>query len=253
VAGARESSRAKHIAGALPLLIMGAIVVGAVLAATTPFFFSPNQALRQQYYDSNRVVFTTFFYWYRSNGSDYATSAHLIEQWDAATIDKVNHFTYPAGWPGPTNASDMLVGGYHDAISHHPPADAPQYNTTGDVVGSLKTGIMSNITPWFDWLNASWYEWEFRNMMRAGIDVLMPVDWWNGQQNPWANEGLQAMVAEWHMLATKLQTEADTRDPSVTHTLAYAQNLMPKIAMFFDTTCMKQLFCWNLSVTNGTN
>ncbi|HMF31303.1 MAG TPA: hypothetical protein VKK79_07815 [Candidatus Lokiarchaeia archaeon] len=246
-----KDTKLRRIGRLLPLLVIGGLFVGAFLAASNPLFYSPNQSARDIYYNSDREIFTTFFYWYRSNGSDYATSAHLVEQWDAATISKVNNFTYPSNWPGPTNANDMLVNGYHDAISHHPPADAPQYNATGDVVGTLQTGVMSNITSWFDWLNSSWYEWEFRNMMKAGIDVFMPVDWWNGQQNYWAYEGLQAMVAEWYQLRSKLPAEADVRDPTVTHDVAYAQNIMPKIAMFFDTTCMKQLYCWNLSVTTG--
>ncbi|MEX2725988.1 MAG: hypothetical protein Q6353_001940 [Candidatus Sigynarchaeum springense] len=220
----------------------------ATVGILNPFIFTPDRNAQIQMLNTpgSRTVFTTYFYWYRSAGSDYANSPHVAEPWPTNPYpEKVPNGTshYPAGWPGPTNPALMVQNntgtwGWHDSCSYHPPADLPAYNATGDVIeSSLKNGTMEHMGTWFDWMNVSWHEWELRCMMRAGIDVLIPVYWWNGVQNYWAYEGIQTLVSAWNGLAPKLVAEGRAT------TLAGARAMIPKIALFYDTTCMRQLWC----------
>ncbi len=241
MAETRHSTRntQKIISLTLMSIFCGLIIVG-VLDLTTPAFYSANQQLRAYIYTQDRTIFTTYFYWYR---------APQNESWSSATQYKVGNYTFPANWPGPKTMDEgILKNGYHDALSYHPPAQQPNYTIQGDINGELQTGIMENISAWFDYMNMSWHEWELRSMIRAGIDVLMPVDWWNGLQNPWAHDGLITLMYAWHNLSTQIAGEADLRYPAqAPHDLKYGENILPKIAMFFDVTCMKQLYCYNLS------
>lgn len=231
------------------------------LAVTVPLLYPSSLkgqlALLEQ--PGQRTVFTTYFYWYRSGGADFYNSPHVMEYWEQDDeIQEVNGKAgdYPEGWPGPTDVEDMMVnrtagGGWHDSISEHPPGDMPTINATGDVVGSIPLGIQENMTTWFDWMNQDWHQWEFRSMMKAGIDVAMPVYWWNGVHNYWAYEGLITMVDAWHNLTGKVTDEANLKDGG-NRTITYGQSLVPKISMFFDTTCMKQLWARNVSLDNSS-
>ena len=243
----RQSTRniQQIISITLMCIFTGLIVVGG-LDLTTPVFFSPNQQLRAHIYSQDRMIFTTYFYWYRAPCNETYT---LEDQW------KVGNYTFPEEWPGPTTMEGgILKNGWHDALTYHPPAQQPNYTIYGEVDGPLQSGIMENISAWFDWMNGSWHEWELRCMMRAGIDVLMPVYWWNGVHNYWAHEGLVTLVNSWHNLSDKVAHEADLLYPAqAPHGQKYGESVLPKIAMFFDVTCMKQLYCWNRSMTEGAN
>ncbi len=223
-------------------IFCGLIVVG-VLDLTTPAFYSPNQQFRAYVYSQDRTIFTTYFYWYR---------APCNETWSPATQYKVGNYTFPSDWPGPKTMDEgILKHGWHDALSYHPPAQQPNYTIQGDVDGGLQTGIMENISAWFDYMNQSWHEWELRGMMRAGIDVLMPVYWWNGEWNNWSRDGLFTLMYTWHNLSTQVAQEADLRYPAqAPHDQKYGESVLPKIAMFFDVTCMKQLYFSYLNKTN---
>nr|MDO8084606.1 hypothetical protein [Candidatus Sigynarchaeum springense] len=137
-------------------------------------------------------------------------------------------------------------------MTYHPPAAAPAYTATGDLATAPATGIMENITTWLSPASLEWNEWELRGMARAGIDVVMPDYWNNGL--PGTNESSQAalaaLVSARQSLVTKVSTEADARDPGTPHPPeTYGQRLVPRIAMFFDTTTMRNLWMWNRSMT----
>ena len=248
-------SKARRLIGPMALIgVIGVMVAFSVAGIVNPMlFYTPERTAQISMLNTpgSRKIFTTYFYWYQSRGSDYANSPHCVEWWNSSALpSKVpsDPSKYPAGWPGPTNPLDMVknVSGnyWHDSLSYHPPAALPQYNSTGDVIeSSLKNGIMENISSWFDWTNESWHQWELRCMMRAGIDVLMPVYWWNEVQtmNPWAIVGLQTLVKAWYNLAPELVAEGQA-----TNNLSAYQK-MPKICMFYDTTCLKQLWAYNMS------
>ena len=217
-------------------------------------YYAPERVAQAAMLNSSpgaRTIFTTYFYWYRSGGSNYAVSPHVWDWWNSSALPpKVpsDPSKYPSGWPGPTNPLDMVktYNGqyYHDSCTYHPPAEPPQYDATGAVIeGSLKNSTMENITTWFDWMNESWNQWEIRCIMRSGIDVLMPVYWWNEvpTMNPWAIDGLHALVQSWYHLGPKLVNESQALN------LTDAYQKMPKICLFYDTTCMKQLWAYNMS------
>ncbi|MHA1847429.1 MAG: hypothetical protein ACTSXU_07280 [Promethearchaeota archaeon] len=194
--------------------------------------------------DNSRTIFTTYFYWYKAS-SDLTRTEHVVEGWNQDIINLVNSYEFPKGWPGPTRGEDMVhnYSGtlYHDYLSFHPPADLPATEPGGQLPSNVNKGVMENLSEWFDYQNQSWHEWELRSMMAAGIDVLMPVYWWNGVQNSWSIEGLETLVSAWHSLQNKLVSEGQAS------TTNDAKLLLPKIAMFYDTTSMKQLWCWNIS------
>ncbi|MBN2153571.1 MAG: hypothetical protein JW839_19100 [Candidatus Lokiarchaeota archaeon] len=228
-----------------------AIIAVAVVGIANPVFYSPERAAQVEMLNTpgSRTVFTTYFYWYRSGGPDLdpVASPHCSEIWSTAPSypPKVptNASDYPEGWPGPTDPALMVQNdtgtwGYHDSCSYHPPAELPEYNATGGVIeASLKNGTMEHMGTWFDWKNETWHEWELRGMMRAGIDVLIPVYWWNGIHNDWSIEGVEALVIARNALAPKLVAEGQASD------VIDALNKIPKIALFYDTTCMRQLWC----------
>jgi len=232
------------------LALCGAMLGVAIAGIVNPFVFTPERDAQIKMLNTpgSRTAFTTYFYWYRSGGAnlDPAASPHCTEIWSTSPYPAkvpTNASGYPDGWPGPTDPALMVQNntgtwGYHDACSYHPPAEPPAYNATGGVIeSSLKNGTMEHMGTWFDWMNASWHEWELRCMMRAGIDVLIPVYWWNGVHNYWAYEGVQTLVSAWNGLAPKLVTEGQAS------TLTEAMAMVPKIALFYDTTCMRQLWC----------
>ncbi len=236
------------------LALCGAMLGLGIYGIVDPLFYSPERAAQVEMLNTpgSRTVFTTYFYWYKSGGTDLVNSPHCTENWTTSPSypPKVplNASGYPEGWPGPTDPALMVQNdtgtwGWHDACSYHPPAELPEYNATGGVIeSSLKNGTMEHMGTWFDWMNASWHEWELRGMMRAGIDVLIPVYWWNGIHNYWAYEGVQTLVSSWNDLAPKIATEQSI-------TLSEAMAAIPKIALFYDTTCMKQLWAYNKSLT----
>ena len=220
-----ESWHDRKLAGKIALFpccfIVGLIMFSG-MTATNPSFYSSNQHYQSSFIDARHVVFTTYFYWYKSNNESTYT------YWNNQAIAIVNNMTFPPDWPGPRDGNGMVVNGcWHDCFTDHPPADPPVYNASGDVVGELKHG---NISSWMDWQNPAWHEWHLRTMMQAGIDVALPVYWWNGIDHYWAWGGLKALVDARHVLA-----------------LEYGENAVPKLAMFFDTTCMKQLWLHNQS------
>jgi hypothetical protein len=225
-----KSAQVKPI-GVIPLLLIGALIIVSGLFASVPAFFNEEQRFRNQFYEQP-TVFTTYFYWYRANGTsrDPADNPHVTEAWDQKIIDSIAEKDWPKDWPGPTNAADMHISGIHDSISEHPLPETPTYDSNGNAIipDYAEIQIMENISNWFDWMNPAWHEWEWRGMIRAGVDVLMPVYWWNGLHNYWAHEGLVTMVSTWHSLKDALPG-------------------LPTIAMFFDTTCMKQLYCENVT------
>jgi hypothetical protein len=221
------------------LSFIGGLLVFTILAATVPAMYSPEQQYQARFLNNNRLVFTTLFYWYQVGGGGF------MSYWDNATIESVNNMNFPADWPGPRDGESMVVDGHwHDIVSHHPPAEEPAYNTIGDVVGELKTGTGTNITSWVSWQNPGWHEWQLRGMVRAGIDAVLPVYWYNGIDHYWAYGGLETLVGTWHNLTQKVADEANARDGGL-RTIEYGRSVLPKIGMFFDTTCMKQLWLHN--------
>ncbi|HME55557.1 MAG TPA: hypothetical protein VKM55_25350 [Candidatus Lokiarchaeia archaeon] len=255
-----RSSKARKPVGPIALITaIGVMIAFSVAGIANPLlFYSPDRAAQVSMLNTpdSRKIFTTFFYWYQSRGPDYANSPHVAESWSTNPYpSKVpsDPSKYPAGWPGPTSPAEMVQNntgtqGWHDSDTYHPPAQAPLYYGNGDVLpGSLKNGTMEHMGSWFDWMNMTWYEWEIRCMMRAGIDVLMPDYWWNGFDNAWAINGTRTLVQAWYDLAGNLRHEGKAANI----TSAYA--LLPKIALFYDTTCMKQLYIGhNVSYNNAT-
>ncbi len=250
--GRRKTSRANV---AIVLIACSFMLGIGFTGIINPLFFSPEREAQVEMLNTpgSRTVFTTYFYWYRSGGPDYANSPHVAEPWGTSPYPKkvpTDPAKYPVGWPGPTDPSLMVQNntagsGWHDSCSYHPPAELPSYNATGGVVeSSVKNGTMEHMGTWFDWMNASWHEWEMRGMMRAGIDVLIPVYWWNGLHNSWSIAGLQTLVSARNDLAPKLVTEGQASS------IADALSKIPRIAPFYDTTCMKQLWAYNMSITS---
>nr|MDO8111250.1 hypothetical protein [Candidatus Sigynarchaeota archaeon] len=237
---------------AIPLVFMLVMLGYSILSVTVPIFYNRYFQARAQAYAGERVVFTSYFYWYKATGTT-GFAPHVVDVWSQANLDKIGNATFPEGWPGPTDPMDWVINRsgtlYHDALSEHPPAQAPSYYANGSVIpGSLVNGTMENITSWFDWMNPAWHEWEIRCMMRAGIDVLMPVYWYNGLPPwNWSIEGLEQLVSTWNAMPAKLVAEGQA-----TSLNDAKNNVLPKICMFFDTTCQKCLYCNNISVTTGT-
>ena len=249
----RPSKVRKNIGPKALISAIGVMIAFSVAGIVNPvIYYTPDKVAQASMANTpgSRKIFTTYFYWYHSGGSTIG-NGNCAENWTADPYPAkvpTDPSKYPAGWPGPTNPADMVknINGtlWHDAYSYHPPAEAPKYNPAGSVIGnSLKNGTINNITTWFNSTGIPWHEWELRCMMRAGIDVLMPVDWWNGLRvmNPWAIDGLQVLVQAWYDLGTKLVAEGQATN------ITNAYHEMPKICMFYDTTCMKQLWAYNMS------
>lgn len=251
-----RSSTARKLIG--PIVIIGAIgimIAFSIAGIVNPvLYYTPAKLTQVSMLNTpgSRKVFTTFFYWYQSEGANYSSplQQHCVEPWNTtAYSSKIpsNALQYPSGWPGPTNPADMVQNvssttGWHDSLTYHPPARAPTYYANGNVIlSSLKNGTMGNLGTWISFTNESWYQWELRCMMQAGIDVLMPDYWWNGVQNQWAIQGIPVLVKGWYDLATQLLSEGQATN------LTDAYQKMPKICLFFDTTCMKQLWAYNMS------
>jgi len=226
----------------IPIIIFGTLLMSA-------FTINHLSWLERVPYYEKRVIFTTYFYWYHQNQSSLLDSSHMIEKWTIEDIYKVGNKTLPPNWPGPTNPYDMVVGEFHDALTYHMPAAEPSYDEYGEVNSTLQTGIMENITDWVSYNNTAYHEWEIRGMIKAGIDVLMPVYWYNGLEHKWSLDGLYKIVETRKQLIPKIIAEANAKEPGINHTEQYADRIIPKIAMFFDTTCMKGL--WALLESNG--
>ncbi|MHA1338359.1 MAG: DUF5010 domain-containing protein [Promethearchaeota archaeon] len=235
----------RQLISIIPIVIFG-------LSLLTAFSINHSNWVEKLPYYNKRTIFTTYFYWYRNNQSNLLDSPHMAEKWTQTDIYDVGNKSFPSNWPGPTDPNDMLVNGFHDALSYHMPADAPSYDIYGNVIGNLSTGILENITDWVSWNNTAFHEWEMRCMIKAGIDVLMPVYWWNGIQHEWSIEGLYKIIEARHQLIPKIVAEADAKEPGIVHNESYADNLIPKISMFFDTTCMKTLWAKLQAGENGT-
>nr|MDO8117662.1 hypothetical protein [Candidatus Sigynarchaeota archaeon] len=244
----------------IPVVFLSSMVVFSVLSVTIPAFYNEKTMQRHFAYSGDRLVFTSYFYWYRSLNM-LAPSPHVIDQISQHRAEEILAFQesdFPPRWEGSTVPDDIvrnISGAYFiDALGHHPPASAPRYNAIGDLVTPLENGTMENMTTWLDWNNSSWHEWELRGMIRAGIDVLMPVFWGNGIHNEFSTEGLPPLVTARNDLAIKITQEANAREPSTNHTVEnYGNIIVPRLAMFFDTTCMKQLWAWNMSLTGNAS
>ena len=212
----RTQTQITKIMGFIPLMFLLGMFIFSFVSVSSPLLYNPQKQLRIEAYENGRTIFTTYFYWYKSNPAQPENSPHVIDIWNQDIIDKVANAQFPACWDGPTDPEDMYdVNYYHDALSHHPPAEQPEFDAEGNLVGELKTGVMSDISDWFSWANKSWHQWELRCMMRAGIDVLLPVYWYNGIHNEWADEGLEYLVDAWHELAQILVDEAELIIPLI--------------------------------------
>ena len=246
-----RTSKTRKLIGPMALIgVIGVMVAFSVAVIVNPMlYYTPERSAQVSMLNTpgSRKIFTTYFYWYQSRGADYPNSIHCAEWWNTTLSYPPNvpsdPSKYPQGWPGPTNPAAMMqnitaTGGWHDYNSYHPPAQLPVYDSSGAVLpSSLKNGTMEHLGSWFDWKNESWHEWELRCMMRAGIDVLMPVYWWNGKMYGWWSiEGLRTLVQSWYHLAPKLVAEHQATS------IADAYSKMPKICMFYDTTSMRQLW-----------
>lgn len=246
-----------RVIGIIPAVVLVALILYSFSAMSNPLFFTPAQQYRAVFSNDKRIVTTIYFDWYQSRGANFSQGLSDMEFWTNATIDKVATNQYPTGWPGPTSPSAMIVnanssGGWHDSNTYHPPAQAPKYYSNGDVISSsLENGTGSQLGSWFDYNNTAWHEWEMRGMMRAGIDVLMPDYWYNGIDNKWSNDSLVTLKEAWYDLAKNITDEANAGDGG-TRNITYGYSVLPKIAMFFDTTCMKQLYLDNISAGNST-
>ncbi len=245
----------------VPAIIIGALFAGYAIVVSSPAFFSPDQQYQVKARELDKVTFTTYFDWYQSSGNLTGYNPHVIENWTnfQARIDYLNSHYYPSNWPGPRDVASTLrnVAGnlYRDGMTFHPPATQPTYTASGDLIAEPGHGVMENITTWLDPFNQPWHEWELRCMIRAGIDVAMPDYWNNGlPSGNWSQQTLAALVLARQALVTKVSLEADVRDPSTIHEpTVYGEGLVPKIAMFFDTTCMRSLWAWNLSMATYGN
>ena len=246
------------LAGIIPPVVLLVLILYSFSAMSNPSLFTPAQQYRASFAGDKRVVTSIYFYWYQSGGANFSKGLSDMTFWSNATINQVARNQYPAGWPGPTSPTGMIVdtnasGGWHDSNTYHPPAQAPTYYANGDInQSSLKNGTMAQLGTWFDFMNPLWHEWEMRCMMRAGIDVLMPDDWYNGKDSNWSHDALVTLNASWYDLAQKVMNEANVRDGG-SRNISYGYSVLPKIAMFFDTTCMKVLYVLhNLTYYNAT-
>ncbi len=234
-------ARGRSASRFVPFLFLVGLLAYATLSAFVPVFYNENQQLRDQAYAGDRVIFTSYFYWYKATGT-VGPASHVVDIWTQDNLDNFAGATLPPGWPGPTDPLDLVINRsgvlYHDALTHHPPADHPTYFSNGSVdEDSLVNGTMENITAWYDWMNPAWHRWELRCMMRAGVDVLMPIFWYNGLPPwNWSIDGLEVLVTAWYELAQNLTDEGQAAH------LGDAYSMLPKICMFFDTTCMKILW-----------
>ncbi len=240
----------------VPVLVIVGLFAGYTAVLTCPALFSSDQAFQASTRELDRIVFTTYFNWYNSTGVWPGSSPHVIDPWSTNRTDFINGGWFPSNWPGPRDVNTVVrnVSGqlYKDAMTYHPPAVLPAYTATGDLAAAPATGAMENITTWLSPTSPEWNEWELRGMIRAGVDVVMPDYWNNGL--PGTNESSQAalaaLVSARQSLVTKASLEADAREPATPHPPeTYGQRLVPRIAMFFDTTAMRNLWMWNRSMT----
>ena len=251
----------RTILGYIPAILLAGLFTASLVIAIVPNMGSRDDRFRQAMYKTDRTIFTTYFYWYRSTGN-LENAQQVIYECNPEVVSTIteNIQDPPADWPGPTNVSEIISfnatgdgKNYTEAISHHPLGFAPTYNSSGHVISALdqslpkystdQNGIIVNMSSWFDWMNKSWHEWEMRSMMRAGIDVAMPVYWWTGPDSnfgAWAREGLIVL----NETITELQAQVAIEQGAGGD---YSPDDVPKIAMFYDTTLMRQLWAWNVS------
>ncbi|MFX0100092.1 MAG: hypothetical protein ACFFCS_10970 [Candidatus Hodarchaeota archaeon] len=242
----------------LSILVPGLFLIGmvgfSIIITTFPPLYNERQMQRHLAYLDERIVFTSYFYWYKSNNI-LGPSPHMIDLIPTERAQELYALTpadFPPDWEGPTDPNLIVTNDsgtyYVSALSHNPPADTPSYNSTGDVIEPVPSGVMENITTWIDWMNPDWHEWELRCMMRAGIDVLIPVFWGNGLDDGFSTQGLPPLVSARNDLVIKATNEMSLKDPGGNYTTEnYGEEVVPKIAMFFDTTCMRILWADELS------
>ena len=236
------------------------------LVTLTPYF--DNEVIRYQkaYYESDKTIFTTYFYWYLSKGS-ISEAQQIMAEMDENEMNEIrkNLQKIPEGWPGPTTVEEIVSlnatgdgKNYKNSITRAPLGFAPTYDSKGEVVGELprvapifendRNQKLYNLSTFVDWNNPAWHEWEIRCMMRAGIDVLMPVYWWEGPEysddNHWSRQGLFTLNNSITTLRTKVATERQNGGK-------YTVENIPKIAMFYDTTLLRIL--WAKNVTSDPN
>ncbi len=242
-------------------MLSGLVVISA-LVAFTPLMDTEIDQYQRAYYASDRTIFTTYFYWYQSQG-ELAPGTQLIRELGEGGIADIeeNIAELPRGWPGPTSIEDFVSfnatgdgRNFMNQVTRVPLPIAPAYNDKGEVITELPTevetyandqnDILFNISDFVDYTNPAWHEWEFRCMMRAGIDVAMPVYWWlgpeYGSETDWSREGLLAMNDSLTELREKIEVESANGGES-------SVDDIPKLAMFYDTTLLKQLWALNES------
>ncbi len=248
--------------GFLPVVILIALFCTSAIIAFTPRLGNETDEYRAAWYNSDRAIMATYFYWYSSSGVLTSNQQMVYECSPEIVATIEDHISDPPeDWPGPTEIDEIISfnatgdgKNYTDAISHHPLASTPTYNEKGEVTSSLEgelpiydndqNGLIPNITSWLSYTNPDWHEWEMRGMMRAGIDVAMPVYWWTGpeyNQNYWAHEGLVTLNDTLTSLQEKVESENAAGGK-------YSVEDIPKIAMFYDTTLMKQAWAINLTL-----
>ncbi|HMF30732.1 MAG TPA: hypothetical protein VKK79_04925 [Candidatus Lokiarchaeia archaeon] len=97
------------------------------------------------------------------------------------------------------------------------------------------------------YLDPNWDYREFKDMITAGIDVFLP-DFWGGNggsglNTTWDEQGLGPMEIALDCLHAENYNAANVRNVT---------NPIPKVGMFFDTTCMSLLYPPAADLTNST-
>ncbi|MBD3352072.1 MAG: hypothetical protein GF364_11350 [Candidatus Lokiarchaeota archaeon] len=259
--GTNRKEKGQNLA-VIPLSILIILFCTSIIITTTPILNTETDKYRSAWYNSERKIMTSYFYWYETSG-DLESNQQVIHELSPEKVADIEEHisTLPEDWPGATNIDEIVSfnatgdgRNYTDANSHHVLASTPTYNEKGEVTSSLtgdlpiyetdKNGLIPNITSWFNYSNPEWHEWEMRCMMRAGIDVAIPVYWWTGpeyNQNQWSRDGLIVLNESLTNLRSKVQSEKDAGG-------IYSVDDVPKLAMFFDTTLLKQMWAKNVSM-----
>jgi hypothetical protein len=116
-------------------------------------------------------------------------------------------FTYFFYWYNWETSNSSIAANCTEAINYHP------YNQSG-----------------VSYLDPNWDYREFQDMIQAGIDVFLPDYWGN---NSWSIEGLPVMQQALDRLKSENVNANNIRK---------VENPLPKVGLFFDTTCMELKF-----------
>jgi hypothetical protein len=234
----------------------------SLVISFTPLLDSETIQYQKAYYESDKTIFATYFYWYKANGN-ISNAQQIMREVGPNEIADINKSLQklPSGWPGPTTVEGIVSfnatgngKNYKNSITRAPLGFAPSYDSKGEVIGELprsapinnddKNGMLYNLSSFIDWNNPAWHEWEIRCMMRAGIDVLMPVYWWEGpvytDDTHWSRQGLFTLNDSITALRAKVDLERQNGGK-------YRVEDIPKIAMFYDTTLLKMMWARNVT------